>query len=147
AHLADTFAVMLGSASAGERTLPGHTDLFSMAAVHNYTALDIPRREFYGGTDWNTDANWSGNTIPGSAAEAFVRASGPAGEIRTAGLSAAASVGTLHVAEASNFDTNTFQLSVFSAATVDGFNSDIIVDAGGTLNLFTDGTLTVQNDA
>jgi hypothetical protein len=147
AHLASTVALMTPAIGTAARQLPSHTDLFCMAAVHNYTALDIPRREFYGGTNWNLDANWTGNTIPGSADEAFVRASGPAGETHTATLSAAASVGILHVAEASNVDTGAFSLSVFDSADIDGLDSDIFVSAGGTLTLFSDGTLTVQNTA
>jgi|GEM_PF-4650111 len=144
AHVADTFAVMFGSAGSGQRTRPGHTDLFAMAAVHNYLALDIPRREYYGGTNWNADANWTGNTVPSTADEAFIRAAGPAGEARTAGLTAAGFVGTLTVSEGGNFQTNAFNLTAFNAIIIDGFNTDFFVEAGGTLTMST-ATLTVQN--
>ena len=42
--------------SAGVRKLPSHADLFAMAAGHQYTTLDVPRREFYNPNgDWNTE--------------------------------------------------------------------------------------------
>ncbi|CAN5711254.1 hypothetical protein BH09PLA1_BH09PLA1_03300 [soil metagenome] len=134
AHLADNFAVMFGSAGSGQRTRPGHTDLFSMAAVHNYVALDIPRREFYGGSNWNTSGNWSGNTSPGIFDEVFVRASGPNGEIRTANLSANGFADTLHIHEGSNVNTTTFSLLIGTLLDLDGLNTDMFVSAGGTLS-------------
>ena len=45
-----------------------------MAAGHQYTTLDVPRREFYNPNgDWNTNANWSGNNTPDDADDTFVR--------------------------------------------------------------------------
>jgi hypothetical protein len=126
------------------RVRPSHTDLLSMAAGDNFTLLDLPRREFYGGTDWNTPGNWSGNAIPGSADDAFVRASGPNGEIRSVHLSANGTARSLTVAEASNVYTNAYLLYVAGTTLVDGFDTDLIVGAGGTLH---SGTLINQNQA
>jgi hypothetical protein len=135
AHLADPFAVMFGSAGTGQRTRPGHTDLFAMAAVHNYVNIDLPRNEFYGGSNWNTSTNWAGNSPPGIFDEAYVRASGPNGEIRTAGLSAAGFANILHIHEGSNVDTNTFSLSIATLLDLDGLDTDMFVSAGGTLSV------------
>ena len=60
--------------SAGVRKLPGHVDFFAMATGHQYTLLDVPRREFFNPSgDWNTNANWSGNNTPDNADDTFVR--------------------------------------------------------------------------
>jgi hypothetical protein len=117
------------------RRRPSHTDLFSMASGHAYVDLDVPRREWYAGgtSDWNTDANWSGNTVPGSADDTFVRNNG-AGGIITASLSANGFTADLFVGEAANVDTNANTLTVFGTATVDGLDTDIIIDAGGELD-------------
>jgi hypothetical protein len=128
----------------GTRVRPSHTDLLSMAAGDNFSVLDLPRREFYGGTDWNTPGNWSGNAIPGSADDAFVRASGPNGELRSAYLSANGTAWNLTVAEASNVYTNAFLLYVGGTTTVDGLNTDLVIGTGGTLH---SGTLINQNQA
>lgn len=146
AHLADPFAVMLGSAGSGERTRPGHTDLFSMAAVHNYVNLDLPRNEFYGGSNWNTSTNWAGNSPPGILDEVYVRASGPNGEVRTAGLSAAGFANILHVHEGSNVNTNAFSLTVATLLDLDGLNTDMFVSAGGTLNA-SGASININNEA
>ncbi|MCS7033452.1 MAG: hypothetical protein NZ561_05585, partial [Phycisphaerae bacterium] len=147
AHLANSNALMFPSFSTGQRILPSHTDLFAMASGHQYLLLDIPRREFYGGTNWNAAGNWSGNQIPGSADEAFVRASGPNGEIRNAGLSANASVGTLNVAEGSNVETNAFQLTVVNALNLSGLDTDLFVEAGGTLSMFSSSVININDQA
>lgn len=145
AHLAGTDALMAGGvAQAGRRRMPSHTDLFAMAKANGFSSLDIPRREFYGGGDWNTAADWSGNAVPGSADEVFVRASGPADEARTATLSAAGFADTLHVSEASNVVTGALKLDVTGTATIDGLNTDIFVDIGGELEA---DSVVVQNSA
>ncbi len=133
AHLDDSNALMTPSISTGLRRLPSHTDLFSMASGHSYVSLDVLRREWYAGnSDFNTDSNWSGNTVPASADVTFVRNNGSAGTI-TAGLSANINTADLFVGEAANVDVNGFQLTVFGTATVDGLDSDFIIDAGGEL--------------
>ena len=57
----------------GRRRLPSHTDLFSMAAGHSYTTLDVPRREFYGGGTWDSPVGWSGYREPEADDDAWVR--------------------------------------------------------------------------
>lgn len=134
AHLNNSNALMFPSIGTSIRRLPSHSDLFSMASGHVYGQLDVPRREFYGGSNWNTAGNWSGDQAPGSADEVFVRASGPAGEIRTATLSSSGFANILHVLEGSNVDTGAFSLSVFSTINLDGLDTDLFVSAGGVLS-------------
>lgn len=141
AHLDNSFAIMFPSFGAGSRRLPSHTDLFSMASGHFYVDLDVPRREFYGGTNWNTAGNWSGNTIPGSADEVFVR---NPGSIVTANLSANGFASDLNVSEGGNVDTEGFTLDVANTATVSDVDSDIFVRTGGELEAT---TIRVENDA
>ena len=144
AHLDSSFALMNPSVGTGIRRLPSHTDLFSMAAVHNYTDLDIPRREFYGGTNWNADANWTGNTVPSTGDEVFIRASGPANEVRSATLTAAGFAGTLTVAEGSNLNTGAFKLDVTNTLFADGVNTDVTIPAGGEIEA---DALVIRNSA
>ncbi|MCI0333392.1 MAG: hypothetical protein L0228_09235 [Planctomycetes bacterium] len=115
--------------SAGVRKLPSHVDLFSMAAGHNYTLLDVPRREFYDSNgDWNTDANWTGDTIPGSLDDTFVRNGA------TASLSANGNAANLQVLEGALVQTVTHTLLVQNTTTVGGTNSQITVNTGGELD-------------
>ncbi|HEY7090560.1 MAG TPA: hypothetical protein VH518_20850, partial [Tepidisphaeraceae bacterium] len=145
AHLVNPKTAMSGAAPAiGERRRPSHTDLLAMAAVHNYVALDIPRREWYAGNaDWNTDANWTGNQIPGSADEVFIRDNNGSlsSALVQASLSANGFANIVHVAEAANLELNNHQLTV-GTITVDGLSTDLIIDAGGTLS---SGVLILQN--
>jgi len=142
AHLADSAAVMFPSIGTALRRLPGHTDLLSMAAVHDYFTLDLPRREYYGGvSNWNANTNWSGNNVPGNNDDAFVRANGNPSVI--ASLSASAVAGSLTVAEGAGVTTNNFSLSVTNAVTVTGAGSAINFNGGSfscaTLNVNTSG--------
>ncbi len=72
-HLDGSGFALMGPNLPNGRVRPSHTDLFSMAAGHSYTDLDVPRRELYAGNDWHVPGNWSGNAIPGAADVAFVR--------------------------------------------------------------------------
>jgi hypothetical protein len=141
AHLDNSNALMFPSIGTSERTLPSHTDLFSMASGHAYTALDVPRREFYGGSNWNTDGNWSGDTIPGAADEVFVR---NPGSVVTANLSANGFAADLHVSEGGNVDTESFRLDVGGTVTISDVDSDIFVRTGGELEA---ATIQVENNA
>lgn len=83
-HLESVRAVM-STREDGVRERPSHTDLFAMAAGHNYTMLDVPRREMYVPGAWTHDPNWSGNQRPSISSlsvslsdEAFIRHGGEA---------------------------------------------------------------------
>jgi hypothetical protein len=139
-HIDVDFAMMCGSCAAtGLRRMPSHTDLFSMAAGQNYVNLDVPRREFYGGTNWNTAGNWSGDTVPGSADEVFVR---DPGAVVTANLSANGAASRLTVAEGGNVDTEGFKLDVGGLTLVTDLDTDLFIRSGGE---FESSTLRIEN--
>lgn len=133
-HLADDFALMDDSIGTGRRELPSHTDLFAMAAANGYGLLDVPRREFYGGTNWNTSGNWSGNQVPGSNDDAFVR---NAGATVTSSLSDNGFAANLTVAEGSNVSTQGFKLDVGGTVTITDTFTDVNVPTGGELEAAT----------
>jgi hypothetical protein len=112
-----------------------------MASGHSYLDLDVPRREFYGGSDWNSDGNWSGNTVPGIFDDVYVR---NPGSVVTANLSASGFAANLFVNEGSNVDTEGFLLLVDDTATISDTDSDIFVRTGGELQA---PTLVIENDA
>lgn len=141
AHLDSSFSLMFPSVTTGLRTLPSHTDLLSMAAVHNYTALDIPRREFYGNSNWNNDANWVGNTVPSTADECFIR---NAGTVPSVTLSAAGFAGTLSVSEGANITTNAFKLDITNTLTLSDVDTDGTISLGGEIEA---DLIIVQNSA
>ena len=119
--------------SAGTRKLPSHTDLMAMAAGNSYLTLDAPRREFYGGGDWNNAFNWTGSRPPDGNDDAFVRDSQGPGTVVTASLSAGGYAQNLQVSEGANVDVNSYQLTVTDDATVTGLDSDIFINPGGEL--------------
>ena len=127
AHTESTFSLMTPSIPTGRRRLPSHTDLFAMASTLGFNDLDVPRREFYGNTNWQNDGNWSGATEPGSDDEAFIRGG------RTSRLSANGVAGSLNVLEGGNFDTNNFKLDVTGDVLVSDADSDIFIEPGGEL--------------
>ena len=142
AHLANNEALMCGGcAQTSYRALPSHADLFTMASSLTFVNLDVPRREYYGGAYWNTDGNWSGDTKPGSADDVYVR---DPGSVVTANLSANGVCRNLFVSEGGNVDTEGFKLDVGTAATIEGFNTDLFVRAGGE---FEAGSATVSDQA
>ena len=134
AHLENPNTLMAGGQAAlGLRRLPSHTDLFAMAAGDNWTDLDVPRREFYGNSNWNNDDNWSGDKAPHSNDDAFVRAAQGDGNPITAGLTADGVARNLTVAEGSNVNTNSFNLILSGDLIVTDLNSDVFIETGGTL--------------
>ena len=73
-HLRAAGTLMGTSLSPGERRLPSMTDLFAMAATAGWQEIDLPRKEFWGGGEWNTPLNWAGNRLPDLGDDVFVRA-------------------------------------------------------------------------
>ena len=144
AHLDSTAVAMRTFILAGNRFLPSHTDLLAMAAGHNYTQLDLPRREFFGNGDWNTNANWSGNRAPQLDDDVFIRdAQGPGVNI-TAALSADGYANHLDISEGAHVQTHSFRLEISGNATLRGASSQLTVATGGELHV---GTLQVREQA
>ena len=141
AHLDSSFALMFPSFGSGTRRLPSHTDLFSMASGHSYVNLDVPRREFYGGSDWNTAGNWSGDAVPGSLDDVYVR---DPGATVTANLSGSGFAANLFVSEGGNVATDAFKMDVFGTTTISDINSDVFAETGGE---FESEIIIIQNDA
>ena len=134
AHLENPDALMTPFIGSGIRRFPSHTDLFSMASAHQYANLDVPRREFYGGTSWNQNSNWSGNAAPGSNDEAYLRVGGGPHQIN---FTANSAVGTVHI------ESHTFRF-VIGAGQNFTANGAFFVDNGGTLSVL-NGTLNATN--
>jgi len=130
-HIDVDFAMMCGGCAAtGLRRMPSHTDLFSMASGNQYALLDVPRREYYGGTDWNTSGNWSGNQAPGVDDDVFVR---DPGAIVQANLSANGFAANLTIAEGGRVDTQSFKLTVAQTVLITGTSSNLFIRSGGEL--------------
>lgn len=134
AHLENSFALMHPTTSNGRRR-PSHTDLFAMATAHKYTVLDVPRREFYGGSSWISDADWTGARRPGADDDAFVRHGGSI-RVNTAGATAR----NLTIAEATTLNVTAGSLTlrsldVDSTSTLTHSGGEIRV-VGGTLEIF-----------
>lgn len=156
-----------GGGTTGVRKLPSHADLFSMASGHQYGFIDVPRREFYGGNNFNLDANWSGDNTPEFNDEAFVRTGGDVF------LFAGANVAALHIERGTDLSTANSNLTVNGLLAVEntaggpasrlivneatvveaeevlvGINSAIVLDSANltaghvqTLNAVTPGTI------
>lgn len=133
AHIKNTNALLTPSISSSLRRFPSHTDIFSMAAGADWPFVDVPRREFYGGSDWNTTGNWSGDRNPGSDDDVYIRsAQGPGTENR-AGLTANGSAANLYVSERGIADTNGFKLDIVGEVIVNGPDANIYINSGGQL--------------
>ncbi len=129
-HLDDPDALMFPQIGPNRRKLPSHTDLFAMASAHAYADLDVPRREFYGGGNWNHDGNWSGNSRPSSDDDVFVRNHGRALASHLTGM---ASARNLDVCEGASVDTRSFLLDVANRVRISDLTSAIYVGNGGEL--------------
>ncbi len=129
-HLAGNDAVM-GTLNSDERTRPSVADYFAIAAVQGWTNIDLPRQDFLGGANWNTDGNWMGNQIPGSADATFVRHGG------SVTVDVGASVESLLVENASAVHVGS---SLFFADDIEiqdsfaGGTSLFTLTSGGTVN-------------
>lgn len=143
AHLENSNALLNPSVGQNRRRLPSHTDLLAMAQVHNYTQIDLPRKEYYGGTAFNLASNWSGNRVPDIDDDTFIRRAGPNGEARNANLSAHSNVRTLTVSEGGIFATQQFNLTAFNGMLIDGAGSSVRVDSGGSIS--SGGSILIQN--
>lgn len=142
AHLAGTDMLLFPSIGTGIRRLPSHADLFSMASGDSFSLVDAPRREFYGGTNWNNAADWSGNQVPASNDDAYVR---NPGSIVSVGLTADGFAANLFVSEAAWVSTNANKLDVAGTTTIEGLEtgstSRVRVQTGGE---FETNSLTVR---
>ncbi|MEX0610829.1 MAG: hypothetical protein WD738_05440 [Pirellulales bacterium] len=129
-HLDPPTALMSPSpATIGMRALPTATDILAIAGDQGITAVDLPRRDFIGGTDYNTGTNWIGGAVPDSDTEAKIR---PAAAANVT-MSANNAVGSLTIDNGSTLDTLGNLLAAIGAVTV---------MPGATLNVGAGGAVT-----
>ena len=46
------------------RRLPSATDIFAIASAAGWEEIDLPRKEFLDGSNWNDASSWIGNRVP-----------------------------------------------------------------------------------
>ncbi|MEZ6193059.1 MAG: hypothetical protein R3C45_17440 [Phycisphaerales bacterium] len=71
AHLSPTPSLMFPSIQTG-RALPSATDVLAMAAVSGWTQIDLPRKYYGSGTNFNLASSWIGNRVPDSFDDVFI---------------------------------------------------------------------------
>jgi len=73
-HLDARTALMCGGCGAvSVRRMPTATDVLAAATGAGWSQIDLPRQDFWGGSDWNTAFNWEGGQVPGAYDDAYVR--------------------------------------------------------------------------
>ncbi len=100
-HLFGDDAVMSSFDGSDSRTRPSAADFFAIALTEDWTNVDLPRKDFLGGVDWDTDFNWLGGKEPLSLSAAFVR---HGGAVTISGLG---NVASLLIDNNSSVDTQT----------------------------------------
>ncbi len=140
AHLACNLCNMFPSVGTSTRRLPSPTDIFSMAAASNWVDIDLDRKFFHNNSgDWATNGNWIGNDQPDSTEDAYLL-DGNTANVNTSGEVARG----LFISEAANVNINNGgTLTTSALAIIDGADSDIVVNEGGTYNA--NGGITIQN--
>ncbi|HEY6562950.1 MAG TPA: hypothetical protein VIY86_00510, partial [Pirellulaceae bacterium] len=136
-HLRSSDSTMAEGAGNGDRNLPGATDLFALASVSNWTLIDLPRKDFWGGAgnNWNASANWPGNRLPDAQDIVHVR------NDATASLTSAnGAAGNLFIQEESVVSTGSNSLNVNSKLTIEGAGPGL----QATLVVNTNGRVTAQ---
>ncbi|MEZ6117638.1 MAG: hypothetical protein R3C28_13850 [Pirellulaceae bacterium] len=118
----------------GNRNLPSATDILSIAALADWSDIQLMRTDFLGGTNWHSNSNWEGARYPSSSkwSEAFVRHGG------TVNLSSAATVKSLTVASEStvNLGTHSMHATDLLIDSRDGqASSKLLVGKGGRLQV------------
>jgi len=71
AHIAPTNALMFPSYQTG-RALPTYSDVLSMASVSGWSQIDLQRKYFASGSNFQTAGNWIGNRAPDSFDDVFL---------------------------------------------------------------------------
>ncbi len=124
--LANTQASLNDFLEVGKRRKISATDVFAAAATSGWTQIDLPRKDFLVGTDWNTAGNWQGNAVPDDDSLTHVRHGG------AVSMSADGQSGDLIITDGSSVDTGSNTLTVTAATTVSN-NARLTASAGGGL--------------
>lgn len=141
-HLLLGSTLMFPSFGNGERRLPSALDVFAMATgpLPEWSQIDLPRQDFWGGGDFNTPFNWEGNQVPGSFDDAYIRHGG------FVTMSSTSTVQNLFVGENADLATNGSQLVVIDTIEISDFGSRIIVVPGLAANQLDADRITVTNE-
>lgn len=70
---------LMNFATGSSRKLPSAVDVLAAASNRAWTRVDLPRREYLGGTgdaSWSNSSNWVGNQVPDASDDAYLRHSG-----------------------------------------------------------------------
>lgn len=65
--------VVMGTVTSNKRTRPSAADLLAIAVSANYNDVDLPRKDFLGGVQWDNGFNWLGGAAPDITDDVFVR--------------------------------------------------------------------------
>ena len=125
------------------RRLPSSTDIGAMAAVGNWTQVDLPRKNFLGGSSLTVAANWMGGRTPdqqtGEEDDVYIRRTnntGP-GNHPSVTLTADFLARDLNILEGSAVATSNRRITATGNTVVDPFfdplQTRLNVDAGGEL--------------
>ena len=137
-HIKHTGALMTPLIGAGVRAMPSALDVLAMAAVSDWTQIDLQRQDFLVGTDWGTPGNWVGARIPDDEDDVYLR--GEFNNLVGSGdvvLDGKRKVRNLFIGTSSNLRTGSSLLDVSETTTIDSGGTfpfpQIFVEAGGEL--------------
>jgi len=71
-HLKDANALMCTSIDTGMRRFPSATDVLAIASASGWGQINLYRKDFLAGSDWNTGYNWVGGICPDPNRDAYV---------------------------------------------------------------------------
>ena len=126
-HIIPDQALMYKAIYGQVRRLPGTADILAQAAASGWTQLDIPRRHFLQGTDYNAAGNWILGEMPDSDDDVYVCAPGSG----TVTMSADASARSLYVGEEASLNTGPHRLDVSETITLGAGHFDLATLATG----------------
>ena len=143
-HIQNNQSILFPTIGASIRRLPSTADLLGIASNWGWTNVDLPRKEFIGGSSWNTAGNWIGSRVPDAGDDVYIRNRDQLSTITLTGTTRAAN---LFLGERSWLVTGSNDLFVDplqGTVMVDGAGTDttLFVDAGGSLQT---GTVLLQN--
>jgi hypothetical protein len=115
----------------GLRRLPSATDVLAIASAAGWTQIDLARKDFLRGTNWDTASNWIGDRVPDLDDDVSIRTGG------VVTLSRDAAMKNLSITEASGLATGPHQLSVTGSVRIHGEGPDrlpqLALESGGRL--------------
>ena len=124
--LDSSLAVLNDFLEPGLRRRVSATDVLAVAASGGWTGVDLPRKDFLTGSDWNNPGNWVGNRVPDDDSETYLRHGG------AVSMSADGEAGDLIIIDNSSLDTDAHTLTVTGTTTL-GNGGELIVSTGGGL--------------